>query len=149
MRYRLNHIIAAAIAAAVISSCGQIGDYSVETAENEFQAGRYESAQTLCDSLILGQQFSDLSIDELCRLSMLTSRLADLCDEETNMALAARCMQAALQREPDSVLIFVHSLPADEQSRTLFIRQLTRTVDPSCEPDTVTIPVPDDTIDIN
>lgn len=149
MRYRLKHIIASAIVAAVISSCGQIGDYSVETAESEFQAGRYESAQVLCDSLILGQRFNDLSIDELCRLSMLTSRLADLSDEEANMALAARCMQAALQREPDSVLIFVHSLPVDEQSRTLFIRQLTRTVDPSCEPDTVTATANNDTIVIH
>lgn len=149
MRYNPKHIITAVITAAVISSCGRIDDYSVETAENEFQAGRYGSAQTLCDSLILGQRFNDLSIDELCRLSMLTSRLADLCDEESNMALAARCMQAALQREPDSVLIFVHDLPADEQSRSLFIRQLTRTVDPSCEPDSVTITVPNDTIDIH
>lgn len=106
----------------------------VEQAEEEFASGRYGAAQSMCDSLILGSEFSSLTVDELCRLSILTSQLADLSDDDANMALATRCMQAALQREPDSVLAFVHSLPADMQSSTLFIRQLTRTIDPTCEP---------------
>lgn len=132
-------MLAAAMAAVALTSCGNHAYNSVAVAEDEFEAGRLASAQSMCDSLILGPAFKDLSVDELCRLSMLTSRLADSKDEDSNLALAARCMQAALQREPDSVLIFVHSLSADEQSRSLFIRQLVRTVDPTCESEDINV----------
>ncbi len=134
---RKSVLFAAIIGFAILmmTSCGGHSYNSVTTADDEYDAGRLASAQALCDSLILGPAFDGLSDDELCRLSMLTSRLADTKDEDANLALAARCMQAALQREPDSVLIFVHSLSADEQSRTLFIRQLARTIDPTCEPE--------------
>lgn len=135
MRKTVLFALITGLAGLMLSSCGGNSYNSVASAEEEFEAGRLSSAQSLCDSLILGPAFYNLSVDELCRLSMLTSRLADTKDEDTNLALAARCMQAALQREPDSVLIFVHSLSADEQSRTLFIRQLARTMDPSCEPE--------------
>lgn len=129
-----------AVTAAMMTACGRKTDISVSAAEDQYDSGRYAVAQTMCDSLILGEDFDALTVDELCRLSMLASRLADRSDEEANMALAARCMQAAIDREPDSVLLFVQSLTLDDQPRSLFIRQLTHTVDPSAlveEPDSI------------
>ena len=128
-----GYIICAAVCVVMMSSCGGSDSVSVAMAEAEFVAGRHESAGVICDSLIQGPAFADLSVDELCRLSVLMSQLAEYEDEEANMALAAKCMQAAMLQNADSVMSFVHSLPADEQSRTLFLRQLTRMIDPSCD----------------
>ena len=133
MKNFINVIFAASI---VLTSCDNQGDLSVATAEDEYSSGRLQTAQAICDSLVLGSRFSDLSVDELCRLSLLTSRIAEQTDEDTNMALAAKCMQAAMNRNADSVMTFVHSLPADEQSRTLFVRQITQMIGNSCDPDT-------------
>lgn len=108
-------------------SCGNNPRPTVEAAEQEYDAGDFAVAQTICDSLTCGDNINALSVDELCRLSMLASRLADHNDEETNMAMSARCMQAAIDRQPDSVEIFIQSLEADDQPRSLFIRQLTHT----------------------
>lgn len=130
---RLRKSLCALFSVIMLSSCGGIGGDSVEAAEEEYASGHIEAAQAICDSLVLGSDFAGLSVNELCRLSVLTSRLAEHDNEDVNMALAAKCMQAAMLQNADSVLAFVHSLPADEQSRTLFVRQLTRMIDPSCD----------------
>ena len=127
-------------AATMTTACGHKSDATVAAAEEKYRSGSYSAAQSLCDSLVLGKNFDELTVDELCRLSLLASRLADHNDEEANMALAARCMQAALDRRPDSVRLFVDSLSVDDQTRSLLIRQLTHTVDPSSlvdEPDSI------------
>ena len=126
----LRSLLAATVMAAALAACSD--DNSRDTigrAEEAFDLHNYTAAQSICDSLISGSNFSDLTVDELCRLTILTSRLAEQTDEESNIALAARCMQSALRRQPDSVLYFIQSLPADEQSTTLLIQQLTRSLD--------------------
>lgn len=126
----LRPLLAAAVMTAAIAACSD--DLSRDTigrAEEAFNLHNYTAAQNICDSLISGPHFADLTVDELCRLTILTSRLAEQSDEESNFALAARCMQSALRRQPDSVLHFIQSLPADEQSTTLLIQQLTRSLD--------------------
>lgn len=114
----------------LFSSCVSKSDDIVTIAEEELAAGRVESAQALCDSIVAGPQFDRLSVAQLCRLSLLASHLAEVSDEVSDLALASNCMRVAMQRDPDSVLVFVHSLPADDQSRSLFIRQLSGTLDP-------------------
>ncbi len=126
----IRSLLTAVAMAAVLGACTD--DNSRDTigrAEEAFDLHDYTAAQNICDSLISGQQFDKLTVDELCRLTILTSRLAEQSDEESNIALAARCMQSALRRQPDSVLHFIQSLPADEQSTTLLIQQLTRSLD--------------------
>lgn len=127
----LRTLLAAAVVATAFAACTDDSsrEDTIGRAEDAFELRNYAAAQIICDSLISGRQFADLSVDQLCRLSILTARLAEQTDEESNMALAARCMQSALQRHPDSVLLFIQSLPADQQSSSQLIRQLTRSLD--------------------
>lgn len=116
------------LALAITACTGEIND-PVSAAENDFEAGQFESAKTICDSLITDENLVALSIDELCRISVLMVKLAEHGEEEANMALAARCMQAAISRDADSVAIFAHNLPVDQQSQTVLIQQLSNSID--------------------
>lgn len=125
------HLIVLAI---LVAACSGDTRDTVSLAEQDYNDGRYEAAVRVCDSLILGQSFPSLSVDELCRLSVLMVKLADHSDEENNFALAARCMRAALERNPDSVAEFVQTLPVDEQSQSVLIQQLITAIDHPVDP---------------
>lgn len=113
---------------ALTACSGEIHD-SVTSAENDFEAGLFESAKSICDSLVSGDRFNGLSVDELCRISVLMVKLAEHADEEDNMAMAAHCMQAALSRDADSVFSFVQALPVDQLPQTVLIQQLSNSID--------------------
>ena len=56
----------------------------VTRAETFLDEGRYNAAQSLCDSLIIGDSYCNLSVDDLCRLSLVFVRLSEQADEEAN-----------------------------------------------------------------
>lgn len=119
----------------ISAACGDVGGNSVDMAERDFAEHRYASARQICDSLILGESFPTLSVNDLCRLSVLMVKLADHSDEEANFALAAKCMQLAMERDADSVADFVQTLPIDEQSQSVLIQQLTTAIEHPWAPD--------------
>lgn len=94
----------------------------VEHVELAIDNGRYATAQELCDSLILGPSFGNLSVNELCRLSLAFMRLSEnTSNEEANTAFAARSLQAAIERDSDSTIIFLNSVPVEDQARLALI----------------------------
>lgn len=130
-----------ALSLALTACTGEIHD-PVTSAENDFEAGMFESAKSICDSLVSSDRLDGLSVDELCRISVLMVKLAEHGDEEANMAMATRCMQAALSRDADSVFSFVHTLPVDQQSQTVLIQQLSNSIDqPYTINDTIVEPI--------
>lgn len=98
-------------------------------AEADFDNGHIESAKSICDEIIADGNAEQMSVDRLCRLSVLLVKLADHGDEESYIALAARSMKTALARDADSVRIFVRNLPVDQQAQTVMLQQLTDAID--------------------
>lgn len=107
-------------AATILQACGggAPGRDPLGEAESEFNAGNYASAQQLCDSLLLGESLTALSVDQLCRLTLLFMRLGDSAgDIDANTAFAARTLKAAVDRNADSTLIFLNSIPLEDKAR--------------------------------
>lgn len=126
-------LLTAAMTAMALSfttlSCNNETADPLSQAESDYEMGLYSSAQSVCDGLIASDEFERLSVNELCRLSVLMVKLADHSDESSNMAYASRCMQAALKMQSDSVIEYVRTLPVDEQSLTILLQQLSRSLD--------------------
>ncbi len=108
------------------ASCSGSNEVSpVDDAELAFENGDYPEAQEICDSLVLSPESADLSIDRLCRLSLLLIRLSEnYGNEESNIALAARSLQIADERYADSVDIFAESLPVEDRGRLSLLRAI-------------------------
>lgn len=116
--------VAASIAAALSQSCNVAvsGGDTLTRAEDDFRNGRYELAQQMCDSLVAGTDFNTLSVSELCRLSLLFMRLSDTSDDiDTNTALAARTLKVAIERNADSTLMFLNTVPVEDQARVALL----------------------------
>lgn len=95
---------------------------ALESAELAYANGRYSGAQKLCDSLVLGNKFTTLNTQQLCRLSLLLVRLAEnYGNEEANTVFAARTLQAASQKAPDSMVAFLSNVPVEDQARLALI----------------------------
>lgn len=110
-------------------SCGAPSETdSVGRAREAFEAGRYVKAQALCDSLVIGDNFSRLSVDQLCRLSMLFVSLGEVTAEEgANTAFAAYAVRRAMELNRDSVMTFAHSLPMEDQASFMMLTVLSQT----------------------
>lgn len=124
----MKHIfyaIAILVAASAIAACGsRSGEYTeaVEGAETAFSQGRYAKAQAIVDTLVSGDDFSNLDAEHLCRLSMIFMRLSENSTEpEVNVALAARCIGAAMMRDSDSTMAVVHRMPIEDQARAMML----------------------------
>ncbi|MDE6196370.1 MAG: hypothetical protein K2F91_00715 [Muribaculaceae bacterium] len=109
----------------LIQGCAGTGsDVSpLEQAEHAVANGRYAVAQELCDSMILGDRFGSMSVEELCRLSLVFMRLSEnnTSGEEANTAFAARSLQAAIAADADSALLFLKNVPVEDQARAALI----------------------------
>lgn len=114
------------ILAIYVSACAGSADDKLSLAESEYESGRYETAQSLADELISGENADTVSVGRLCRLYLLCAKLAEHQDEGSNLAAATRCMQTAMQRDSDSVAAFIETLTIEDRTRTALVTSLMR-----------------------
>ncbi len=122
---QILYAIAILTAASALGACGsRNGEYTeaVEGAETAFSQGRYAKAQAIVDTLVSGDDFTNLDAEHLCRLSMIFMRLSENSTEpEVNVALAARCIGVAMMRDSDSTMAIVRRMPIEDQARALML----------------------------
>ena len=105
------------------SSCAH--DDDTKATPIEIADGRYAKAQSIADSIMLGPSFADLDVAQLCRLSMLLTRLGESStDEEVNTAMAARALEAAFALDSDSTASFIRNVPLDDRARVAIVTAL-------------------------
>ena len=86
----------ATVATAGCSSAANEGDSPLERAQNAYVHNRYVRAQTICDSMLLGDHFHDLDVVQHTGLSLLLMRLAEHTnDADAHTACAATYIKAA------------------------------------------------------
>lgn len=110
-----------------LGSCSG-GDNSNESAiadaEQAFGDGRYGAAMRMADSII-ADTAAPLTVGELCRLSLLCTRLSEVQgDEQANTALAARALERAFALDSDSTTAFIRNVPVDDRARISIVRAL-------------------------
>lgn len=129
------------VAAAACTSGARDADASsLQKAEYAFSEGRYARSQAICDSLVLGNQFGRLNVDELCRLSMLFMRLGEQNgDEGGTTAMATRCLSAAFARDSDSTVTIIRAMPSEDRSRAMLLAALNESA-ATASPDSLIIP---------
>ena len=131
----------ATVATAGCSSAANEGDSPLERAQNAYVHNRYVRAQTICDSMLLGDHFHDLDVCQLTDLSLLLMRLgAHSNDADINTAFAARCIKAAWSRDSDSAKTIMRQLPSEDQGRVMILTALNEASERINETDTTAIP---------
>ena len=136
---KLTVISALAAAAVSCSGIGSTGD-PVTRAEALYEDGRYAEVQTMCDSLVTPARIDALSVDQLCRLTLMFIKLADYSAEDDNIALATRCFRDASERSADSFSAFFQKCPLDQQSQLLLLSRISQSLEE--RPDSITDETP-------
>lgn len=121
----LQHLFLPAVTALALSACTpstETASGALERAEASFQAGRYAGAQRIVDSLMLNTSLDSMSVDRLCRLSLLLMRLGEKAGEEQgNTAFAARALNAAIERDSDSTVSIMNAVDVDDRARAMIV----------------------------
>ena len=108
-------------------------------AEQDFDNGRYRAAQAICDSLAPKGDSTDMPVSELCRLSLLFMKLGDYTgDIDTNTAQAARTLMMAIDRDADSTLVFLNTVPVEDQARVAILTAINEARNAPAITDTIT-----------
>lgn len=136
-------IFAATVTTAACLLQGCRGDSVMQSplaqAEHDFENGRYAAAQTICDSLAPKCDSTDMPVSELCRLSLLFMKLGDYAgDIDTNTAQAARTLMIAIDRNADSTLHFLNSVPVEDQARVAILTAINEARNTPAITDTIT-----------
>ena len=75
---------------------------------------------------MIGSSFSTMNATQLCRLSLLYTRLGDRSTEDdANTAMATRALEAAFALDSDSTASFLNNVPVDDRARIVIINALT------------------------
>lgn len=122
------------------AACGGTGasGSAIEQAQEAVHRGNYSLAQALCDSIVASGRDRDMSTADLCQLSLLYMRLSENTrDIGDNTAMAARTLQAAMERDADSTLIFVNTIPVEDQARVALLLAITEAHRTPVSPDSL------------
>lgn len=111
-----------------ITSCNSGSQPQVselDSAQEAFEHGSFARSQQICDSLLSSDQFDDLNVKQLCRLSLLFMKLGENAgNEDVNTAMAARCISIAISRNSDSAALIIREMPTEDQARIDILTQL-------------------------
>ncbi len=131
---KLTLIIAIALCSMIVAlnSCAGSDvnerDLSLEMAEAALSENDIDIAQELCDSLYAGNDFDSLNTTQRCRLALMLYRIADTRSDEARMAMAAKCMQSAIELHRDSVEAYINSCDIEDRSQLILIGKLCEAV---------------------
>lgn len=143
--YLTTLISALMLVAIMLQACGtSTPAASVEQAEDALANGHYEAAQTICDNLVGSPDYEKLTIDELCRLSIVYVKLGENTDNtDANIVAAARSMQKASDRDADSTALFIDAVSVEDRARVALITAINEARNALLSPDTLEFETPD------
>ncbi len=122
------------IAMLILMACSESVDTNKVSAIEQFIADKnYESAQDICDDIADDADLKEISINELCRLSLAYAKLAEKSKEDANMAMATKCYREALSMNADSVAIFFAEIPVDDVQFGEMLKALSGAIDTPCD----------------
>ncbi len=122
------------IAILTLTACSESVDTNKVSAIEQFIADKnYESAQDICNDIADDADLKEISINELCRLSLAYAKLAEKSKEDANMAMAIKCYREALLMNADSVAAFFAEIPVDDMPFGEILKALSGAIDTPCD----------------
>lgn len=120
----------------LFTSCGgsrAIDESAMNDVEVMMSAKDFEAAQSVCDDMIEGKDLNQIPIKDLCRLSILYSKLSEQQNQEDNMATATKCYRAARALNADSVAKYFSGLPTEDFQYAELLKNLSNLMDSPME----------------
>lgn len=113
----------------------------IETAEVAYANGKYVDAQELCNDLANEESSARMSVDELCRLSLLLIHLSEVNGEDDdNAATAARLIETAINRSADSTATFLANAPVEDRATLALISAISDGINNPVDTDSIDFP---------
>ena len=97
----------------------------ISQAEAEMEAGDSDAARNALSELE-STYVDNLSAKQKCRMAMIYIRMAEISDEQDDMAAAASVFMMALATDPDSTAAYIENLSIDQQRHASMLIELTR-----------------------
>ena len=117
-----------------LTACSKSVDSNNVSAIERFITNKnYESAQNICDDIADNADLKEISINELCRLSLAYAKLAEKSKEDANMAMATKCYREALSMNADSVAAFFAEIPVDDVQFGEMLKAFSSAIDTPCD----------------
>lgn len=112
-----------AIAATACSGNSIIGSKpSVADAEAAYNATHFQQAQEIVNEIATEDALNNMSVNELCRISLLIMQLSEVQGEDLdNMAYAVSALDAAISRNPDSTAAFIQQIAMADRARVALL----------------------------
>lgn len=109
-----------------IASCTHTdSENNILQAEAEIEDGNPDAARDIL-SVMVSNGDTGLSVKQKCRMAMIYIRMAEISDEQDDMATAAAIFMQALENEPDSTAAYIENLSVDQQRHASMLIELTR-----------------------
>lgn len=113
----------------MLVACVQMSVKETIHAVEQMQVAKdYNRAKDVVDEL-LAEDKKQLNATEYCRISIIYMKLAEVNDEDENIALATLCYRNAFESDPDSAVFFYDTLPIDEVAYAEMLRALVESLD--------------------
>lgn len=122
------------IAMLTLTACSESVDTNKVSAIEQFIDDKnYESAQDICDDIADNANLKEISINDLCRLSLAYAKLAEKSKEDANMAMATKCYREAVSINADSAAAFFAEIPVEDMQFSEMLKTLSGAIDSPCD----------------
>ncbi|MCM1449371.1 MAG: hypothetical protein NC082_03440 [Clostridiales bacterium] len=120
-------LVAAVMLCAVAGGCRDTYSASdnITTAEHAINIKDYDLARSICETFNTDSTTA-LTINDLCRLSIIYMKLSDVENTEINTATATQCYRSAMKADSDSATLYYDNLPIDEARHVEIMSQIDR-----------------------
>lgn len=115
-----------------MTACGSSASSNsaeVGSAERAVSSGDYATAKEIADKLVKKGAKENLSVSDLCRLSIIYMQVYETTDEGEDTGAAIQCYRDAFALQPDSAKSFYSSVPLDQQKYVVLMTALVRTME--------------------
>lgn len=124
------------IAMLTLTACSESVDTNKVSAIEQFIDNKnYESAQDICDDIADNANLKEISINDLCRLSLAYAKLAEKSKEkeDANMSMATKCYREAVSINADSAAAFFAEIPVEDMQFSEMLKTLSGAIDSPCD----------------
>lgn len=117
-----------------LTACSESVDTNKVSAIEQFIDDKnYESAQDICDDIADDANLKEISINDLCRLSLAYAKLAEKSKEDANMSMATKCYREAMSINADSAAAFFAEIPVEDMQFSEMLKTLSGAIDSPCD----------------
>lgn len=118
----------------ILPACStKSGDDSINDIEHLIELQDFNSAQKLCENITKEKSLDEITLNNLCRLSVAYMKLSEQINHEENIAMATKCYHIATDINPDSVAHYFSELSIEEAHHEIMLKTLSESIDLPCE----------------